>query len=446
LNGFSILHSTFCIFLNRRLSMYGNGRPTISNKQLVRVALALTILAWATQVLFKQWGYGAEAATNVPAELAPEPRADAPAAGPRDLPAEHFISPRPMAGPNAVAVIIELRSEATITGPELRLKQIARWSSRDGEFFRTAGELVLARLDGRSPYRVIEIAEIRRAMSDAGVNMARVRFSGPMSCTINRSDTKPDPDAALAKFIAAKELPAAETFQAAPLPTAKALQSPATLPAAADSTGVRALRELLVEDLSIRLHVPLDQLQVAFNPKDDRVLNFCEPQFKFNLDAQRVRDLGQVSWNVTVVANGGQQKMEIAATARAWQSQLVVNHPITTRAVIRNEDVVEKRTLVDRLPDEAVLTAAQCIGQQAARDLRPGTVLTARMVEAIPLARNGQLITVTLNQGNIRVKSVARALEGGSFGQRIRVRNDTTNDIYDVVLTGQQEATLGDNK
>jgi flagella basal body P-ring formation protein FlgA len=427
--------------------MNGQGRP-ISNKQMVRICLALTILAWATQVLFKQWGFGAEiAATNVPAELPAAAPADS-----RDLPQEKFIAARPMRAGNGVGVSIELRSEATITGPELRLKQIARWSDRDAEFFRNTGELVLDRLDGRSPYRVVELAEVRKILADAGVNLAMIRFTGPMSCTINRSDTKPDPDAALAKFIAAREEPAASA-PAAPLPTPREVKAPATMPAFATATsieasstnGVRSLRELLVEDLSIRLKVPAAQLQVNFNPKDEKVLNLCEPQFRFNLDPQRVFNLGSVSWNVTLVANGGSQKVEIAGTARAWQNQVVVNRPISNRSVIRKEDLVEKRTLVDRLPDETLLTSAQCVGQQASRDLQTGMVLTARMVEAVPLARVGQLITVSLAQGNVRVKSVARALEGGSFGQRIRVRNESTNDIYDVVLTGQQEATIGES-
>lgn len=432
--------------------MYGNGRPTISNKQMVRICLALTILAWATQVLFKQWGYGAEAPagaqSNVPAELSA-------AAQPAEMPAEHFIAARPAATAGAVGVTIELRSEATITGPELRLKQIARWSSRHDEFFRNTGELVIARLEARSPYRVIELGDVRKTLADAGVNMAMVRFTGPMSCTINRSDTKPDPDAALAKFIAAREQPA-EAATAAPLPTAQQVQqvhAPATLPAAAEPTTVRAaadvavrsLRELLVEDASIRLHVPIEQLQIAFNPKDERVLSLCEPQFRFNLDAQRVRNLGEVSWNVTLVANGGTQKTDIIGTARAWQNQVIVNRPIAQRSVIRTEDLVEKRTLVDRLPDETLLTSAQAVGQQASRDLQPGTVLNARMVEAIPLVKNGQLVTVSLSQGNIRIKSVALALEGGSYGQRIRVRNEATNDIYDVILTGRQEATIGES-
>jgi hypothetical protein len=34
-------------------------------------------------------------------------------------------------------------------------------------------------------------------------------------------------------------------------------------------------------------------------------------------------------------------------------------------------------------------------------------------------------------------------MEGGSFGQTIRVKNEATNETFEVVLTGPQEGTIG---
>ena len=72
-----------------------------------------------------------------------------------------------------------------------------------------------------------------------------------------------------------------------------------------------------------------------------------------------------------------------------------------------------------------------------------GTVLTARTVQAVPLARTGQFITVTLSRGGVRVKTVGRAMGEGSYGQTIKVKNEATKDVYEVVLTGPQEGTMG---
>ena len=83
----------------------------------------------------------------------------------------------------------------------------------------------------------------------------------------------------------------------------------------------------------------------------------------------------------------------------------------------------------DRLPDEPLLTIEQAVGQQAARDLKPGTILTARMVDPVQLIKTGQFVTITLSQGNIRVKTVVRAMESGSYGQTVRVKNESTRHL-----------------
>lgn len=422
--------------------MFGNGRP-LTKKQLVRLWLGLTILAWATQVLFAQWGYGAEVATNTRIEIstpaekgdaAPVRRSDAPVSG------ERFISPRPV---SAAGGTLEIRAEATVFGPEVRLKQIARWNSRDAAFFEQSGELVLTRIEARGPYRVIEIDHIRQALVDAGVNVGLVKFAGPMSCTVNRSDVKPEGDVALAKWIEAKEQKTmvADRDHAAPK-KGDITHFPATDEKKSDVSPVRSLREIITTDLAARLNLPIDTLQITFNPKDERVLNLCEPQFRFTLEPQRIRNLGEVAWTLAVSADGKTQRSILSANVRAWQTQTTVVRPVSARAPISADDVAEQRTLIDRLPEEPLIRAEQAIGQQAARDLKPGMLLTGKMLESVPMARNGQLITVTSSHGAIRLKTVVRAMEGGSLGQRIKVKNETTKEMFDVVLTGPQEAAM----
>ncbi len=83
------------------------------------------------------------------------------------------------------------------------------------------------------------------------------------------------------------------------------------------------------------------------------------------------------------------------------------------------------------------------MGELAALDLRPGMVLTGRMIEAVPLAKPGQLVTLSVNKGGVQIQTIARAIDAGTLGQTIRVRNDATRETFDVVLTGPQTARLG---
>jgi flagella basal body P-ring formation protein FlgA len=111
--------------------------------------------------------------------------------------------------------------------------------------------------------------------------------------------------------------------------------------------------------------------------------------------------------------------------------------------VLRDDDIIERRTLIDHIDDDPVLTRAQIVGQQASRDLRPGSVMTARMVESVPLAKVGQYVSIKLTQGGVQVQTVAKAMQSGSFGETIRVKNEATNEIFAATLTGPQTAVMG---
>jgi flagella basal body P-ring formation protein FlgA len=379
-------------------------------RKKVQLLLALTILAWATQTLFAQWARGAE--TFVPRQ-----------------------------GSSVPAGTLELRSEARVYGDEVKLKQVCRWAESDAELFAPVADVVLTKVQQRRPYQVVTVTDVRRMLEDAGINVARIRISGPLECTVSRADVNLKEGEALQEWVKTQEKsvpraaePVAQPASAKVEKTSKKQDS--------DDTGIKSLRELLEADLAVRLALGEDQLVLSFDPRDEGALNLSGPQFKFNIQARRARDLGDVAWDVVIVGPAGQRKAEIRATARAWQNQLLAARPLARRQVIQASDVIAKRTLTDKLPEGALLKSEQVVGQMAGRDLKPGTIMTASLVEAVPLAKVGQFISVTLEHGSVRIKSVAKAMEGGCYGQTIRVKNEATKDVYQVILTGPQEATM----
>jgi flagella basal body P-ring formation protein FlgA len=242
------------------------------------------------------------------------------------------------------------------------------------------------------------------------------------------------------------ELPAAPAAPViAPQPAdaqpADGAVAPAETPLASEGP-FHTLRDILIEDLASRLGIDPKQLQITFKVTDERSLSLAEPQFRFQVVPQRAKTLGPVAWEVQIITDAGIQKLAVSANAKAWQEQIVLARPISAKQLIRDEDVVNKRALVDKLDDQPLLARNQVVGNQSARDLKPGAVFTSKMVEAVPLARTGQFVTVTLTAANVKVKTVARAMESGSYGQTIRVKNEATKEIYEVILTGPQTAEM----
>ena len=327
---------------------------------------------------------------------------------------EAFLSPAKTAATAA------LRSEASLTGDEIRLRDVARWSADDRATLDPIADLVVAHFGVGVGVRNLALGELKTLLKDAGVNLATIDFVGPLGCRVSRSDLV---------MSSAKKLDQAAAAEAnAPVPPA----------ADAVATGGRTLRRVLAEDLANRLNLPADDIQLSFKPTDDAVVSKPEPAGGFTLRSQRTGNLGDVSWVVTL----GGQRVFLSGSARAWRQQVVLNNAVPARSAIEAGDVTEKRQLIDNLPPDPPLTLDRTVGQAASRDLKPGQVVTSSMVMALKLVSQGQDVTVDTRAGGIRLTTAARALTDGAIGQTVRLRNESTREVFNAVVTGPKQVSL----
>lgn len=387
----------------------------LGKRKQVQLLVALVILAWATQTLVHQWGFGQELWSGTDA-AARDAAADLPGV-------EKFVSGSADSTPGGT---LEVRQEACVFAAEVKLKQVCRWSEADAPIFTPIADLTLLNLSDRAAFHEIGVEQIRQTLRDAGVNVAMINFAGATSCSIRRSDAQADPQQTLQQWLDAQQGEAAKT-------------TPPTAP----DPNLHTLRDLLIADLSHRLNIPAETLQLTFSPQDERVLALAKPIFKFDVRASRARALGNVSWEVTILAGSTSKKLTVSAEAQAWEEQVIAARPLPAHRVLVQDDFAVHRLLVDALPLQPLLRLDQCVGQEVVGDVRPGTLITAELIEAVPLVKPGQLVTITLRRGTVQLRSVARAMEQGSMGQTIRVRNENTRDVLDVTVTGAQEACLG---
>src|SRR5688572_15044218 len=234
-----------------------NQRPLTLRKK-VQLLLALTILAWATQTLLAQWTKAGEVGAEPAAAFVP--RDKVPAGG-----------------------TLELRAEARVYGGEVKLRQVCRWSEQDAATFAPLADLVLTKLEPRRPYKVVEIRDVKLMLEEAGINVAFVRFSGPVECTVSRSDSELNEGEALQEWVNAHGGETVGTPSTQPAKT----QAADTAVADVNQPVVRTLRDLLVSDLSVRLSLPQDQLVLTFDPRDEPALNLPEAQFKIHIQSKR---------------------------------------------------------------------------------------------------------------------------------------------------------------
>ncbi len=336
---------------------------------------------------------------------------------------------------------LEIHPEITSNGNEVTLKQICQWPEGDAEMMAEFADLVVMRFDASAQYATVTLDQVQALLRDAGMNPASVNFAGAGSCRVIRGDAKVDEAEALRDWATGQ--PAMADGNAKPAPNNPDRgQAKGDAPAAeAAKPEVGDLRAQLINSLATSLNLSPDTMQVEFSPEDQKLLMMSDPR-SFSIEPQRAGDLGSVSWLVTVSNGGESKRVRIAAKARAWLDQVVCARPLGMRQTICETDIETRRVLADKMPGDVLVTREQVIGQQAARDLKIGTVFTGKMLAPVELVRAGQLVTVLMRRGAIEVKSVARALQSGSAGQQVKVKNEATGDMFEVTLIGRQLATL----
>ena len=93
--------------------------------------------------------------------------------------------------------------------------------------------------------------------------------------------------------------------------------------------------------------------------------------------------------------------------------------------------------------------------ERALQDVKQPTIAQLRKVEGEIGTAGGEATHLSADtgvydnlaehmelSGNVRIKTVARARESGSYGQTVKVQNEATQEMYAVLVTGPQEGTI----
>lgn len=188
------------------------------------------------------------------------------------------------------------------------------------------------------------------------------------------------------------------------------------------------------EDLSIRLAQPIT-IAMPTVADDEVVAIHAEPN-------RSDVTLGRVQMNVTIRISGQKRLvMAIYLEIQAIQDVAVARRRIARGEVVTADCIFRERragaagNLAPERPDAL-------IGKRANRDLAPGQVLLASDVQRSveepnkPLVQAGQHVRLVAHLGAIDVIALGEALQSGTSGQYIRVRNNESKKIITGRVTG----------
>lgn len=132
----------------------------------------------------------------------------------------------------------------------------------------------------------------------------------------------------------------------------------------------------------------------------------------------------------------------VPAQVHVYGDAVVLTRPVARGAPIPSLALRVERRDLGTLAAGALQDPAAAVGMLPRRALPQGAVLSAAMLEAAPLVRRGQQVTIQAEITGLSVKSAGEALADGSQGELVRVRNLLTNKVITAIVMAPGEVRV----
>ena len=208
------------------------------------------------------------------------------------------------------------------------------------------------------------------------------------------------------------------------------------LPAAASAAAHEPQQNILqtatqfMETAALDAHGSGFDIAVSAGPLDDRLrLRACAEGLEaFMAPGTRtsgnttvgVRCQGPVSWTLYVPV-----QIEVHGAV------VVLAQPLPRGTVLQRSHLRLERQDVGRLSAGYLASPEEASDMVLRRALQAGTVLTPQMVEPPRLVQRGQRVLLLAETGSVAVRVEAEAMGDGALGERVRVRNLSSQKIVE---------------
>ncbi|OPX19642.1 MAG: flagella basal body P-ring formation protein FlgA [Desulfobacca sp. 4484_104] len=207
--------------------------------------------------------------------------------------------------------------------------------------------------------------------------------------------------------------------------------------------GVRVEMEQLTE--VFRRHVedhsswPAKSLEVQVMPITEPIIL---PPGKLTFQVippPRCNYLGQVTLELLILRDAQvEKKLRLTGEVSVTRPVVCTSHSLRSKKVIMPEDIKVVERKFSQLAHNAIfMDPAQVIGKAVVRDLGPGAVISPKDLLYTPLIKQGDLVTIRLEQGGLVLTAKGKARESGDRGQSIRVINCASKKELQALVIDQ---------
>ena len=137
---------------------------------------------------------------------------------------------------------------------------------------------------------------------------------------------------------------------------------------------------------------------------------------------------GVLSFRVELI-NGDQliEQGQVRVRIKKFEFVYVATELIRRHNIINDSNVQLKLMDITYLSDVPIQDPAQINEQWAKRNIKPEQIITNKIIENIPLVKQGKRVTILCSSGGFEISVPGLTLEQGSKGDLIRVQNSQSN-------------------
>lgn len=193
------------------------------------------------------------------------------------------------------------------------------------------------------------------------------------------------------------------------------------------------------EFIARRVTTPCDSIGITIDLPD--IENLEVTSYRFDLYTDRAI-VGTVPFKVILNIDGSDQTFTATARVRLFKKVAVAARRLSRHEIVGVDDVRMETRDITLLTDRYFEDVDSVLGKRTRRVINAGRIVEFSDLEDIPDIERGADVMVSVVIGAVTVTAKAQALEDGSIGDRIIVRDLTTGKRLTVTVVGKGLAVL----
>ncbi len=139
---------------------------------------------------------------------------------------------------------------------------------------------------------------------------------------------------------------------------------------------------------------------------------------------------------VNVKCNGSKPwTLYVPVQVKVMQNVVVLSHSLSRNSIISQSDLKIEQRDINRMTAGYFSDLQEVIGKTLKRSVGAGLALSPAYVESQRLVKRGQQVILLAQTGSITVKMSGKAMANGAAGERIKVKNLSSNRVIEGVIT-----------